>query len=277
MSNVRVEVVFDAGADGQCDASAGVDNYLDPNITHSNVGLGVDLKDDGVTLNDLDDPDTGPNDVMNFPVVTRAEVVGGFLEVEGTLNTAPASFLFIFIFANSECDPTGFGEGERFLDEEVAAGVGPNRTFTATIPLAEQPVFDGEVITTSASNPESTSEFSECVAIVGAPSPTPTPAPTLEGTPRTWGDLDCTNGINTADVLKALRVDAGLENTQPPGCPVIGEEVEVNGATRIWGDVDCSTALNLLDSLKILRIDAGLSVDQPAGCPGMGELVFVVI
>jgi hypothetical protein len=97
------------------------------------------------------------------------------------------------------------------------------------------------------------------------------------GTPRTWGDLDCTNGINTADVLKALRVDAGLENTQPPGCPVIGEEVEVNGATRIWGDVDCSTALNLLDSLKILRIDAGLSVDQPAGCPGMGELVFVVI
>jgi hypothetical protein len=199
---------------------------------------------------------------MNFPVVTRAEVVGGFLEVKGTLNTAPASALVIFIFANSECDPAGFGEGERFLDDTIAQGFGPNRTFAASIRLSEQPVFDGEVITTSASNPESTSEFSECLAI---------------GTPRTWGDLDCTNGINTIDVLKALRADAGLGNTQPPGCPVIGDDVEVNGVTRIWGDVDCSTALNLLDSLRILRIDAGLSVDQPASCPGMGEVVFVVI
>jgi len=214
---------------------------------------------------------------MNFPIVTRAEVVNGFLEVEATLNTAPASFIFVFIFANSECDPTGFGEGERFLSEVFAQGGGNNPTFSASIPLDEHPVYDGEFITTSASNPESTSEFSECVAIVGAPSPTPTPAPTLEGTPRTWGDLDCTNGINTADVLQALRVDAGLENVQPPGCPVIGDEVQVNGVTRIWGDVDCSTAFNLLDSLKSLREDAGLPADRPVGCPDMGELVFVVI
>ena len=294
----RNTIAFNGGAGVALAASAGVNNYLDPNITHSNVGLGADLKDDGVTLNDQDDLDTGPNDVLNFPVVTRAEVVNGVLEIEGTLNTVPAPFLPIFIFANSECDPSGFGEGERFLGEDVAEGIGPDYTFEATINL---PVYDGEYITTSASNPQSTSEFSECVAIVGAPSATPSPTPsstpsptpsptptatpsptpsptptTPPGTPRTWGDLDCTNGVNPIDSLKALRTDAGLGNFQPIGCPVIGGEVQVDGVARIWGDVDCNLALDPVDSLKILRHDAGLSVDQAVDCPEMSSQVFVV-
>ncbi len=256
-------IAYNGGDGVSLAVSAGVDNYIDPNILHSNDGLGVDLKDDGITLNDQDDSDTGPNDVMNFPVVTRAEVVDGILEVEGTLNTAPVAFLPIFIFANSECDPSGYGEGERFLGEDIAEGVGPNYTFEAT--LDSPAVHDGDYITTSASNPESSSEFSKCEKIVGAPA----------GTAQTWGDADCTNGVNPVDSLKVLRTDAGLGNTQPPGCPAIGDEVLVDGVTRIWADVDCSLALNPVDSLKILRVDAGLNVDQQAGCPGMGGIVVV--
>ena len=256
-------IAFNGGDGVALAGTAGVDNYLDPNITHSNVGLGADLKDDGVTLNDTDDLDTGPNDVMNFPVITSAIVVDGILEVEGTLNTVPAPFLPIFIFANSECDPSGYGEGERFLGEDISEGVGPNYTFEATI---EMPVYDGEYITATASNPESTSEFSKCVAIVGAP----------VGTARTWGDVDCKNGVNPVDSLKILRTDAGLGVTQPAGCPVIGEEVQVDGVTRTWGDVDCNLALNPVDSLKILRNDAGLPIGQSTGCPAVGSQVILV-
>ncbi len=256
-------IAFNGGDGISLAATAGINNYLDPNITHSNAGLGADLKDDGVTLNDQDDPDTGPNTVQNFPVVTRAEVVDGILEVDGTLNSMPGKFYPIFIFANRECDPSGYGEGERFLGEDIAEGFGPDYTFEATIEL---PVYDGEYITTSASDPVSTSEFSECVAIVGAPA----------GTARTWGDLDCTNGVNPVDALKVLRADAGLGNTQPAGCPVIGGEVQVDGVTRIWGDIDCSLALNPVDSLKILRYDAGLPIGQAVGCPGVGSQVVLL-
>ncbi|HEY5639059.1 MAG TPA: right-handed parallel beta-helix repeat-containing protein [Dehalococcoidia bacterium] len=287
-------IAFNGGAGVALANTAGENNYLDPNITHSNSGLGVDLKDDGVTLNDQDDTDTGPNTVQNFPVVTRAEVVDGVLFVEGTLNSVPGHFYTLFIFANSECDPSGYGEGERFLGEDIAEGIGPDYTFFADFELTEQPVFDGEHITMSASNPESTSEFSECVAIEGAPAatptpspspspsptpsptPTPTPSPTPAGTPLTWGDLDCTNGVNPIDSLKVLRADAGLGNVEPAGCPTIGEVVQVGGVGRIWGDVDCSTALSPVDALKILREDAGLGVDQPEGCPDMGSQVSVV-
>ena len=294
-------IAFNGGDGVSLAVGAGINNYLDPNITHSNAGLGADLKDDGVTPNDQDDLDTGPNNVQNFPVVTRAEVVDGILEIDGTLNSIPGKFYTIFIFANSECDPSGYGEGERFLGEDIAEGIGPDYTFEATIEL---PVYNGEYITTSASDPVSTSEFSECVAIVGAPSPTPsptpsltptpsptpsptptptptptpspTPSPTPQGTARTWGDLDCTNGVNPIDSLKALRTDAGLGSIRPAGCPVIGEEVQIGGITRIWGDVDCSLALGPVDSLKILRHDAGLPVDQAVDCPEMSSQVFVV-
>ncbi|MCI0784531.1 MAG: hypothetical protein J4N77_09420, partial [Chloroflexi bacterium] len=74
---------------------------------------------------------------------------------------------------------------------------------------------------------------------------------------------------------KVLRADAGLGNTQPPGCPGIGDEVQVDGVTRIWGDVDCSLALNPVDSLKILRSDAGLPFSQANGCPEVGSPVIV--
>jgi CSLREA domain-containing protein len=284
-------IAFNGGAGVALSASAGADNYIDPNIIHSNAGLGIDLYNDGVSLNDDGDADAGPNDGQNFPAITRAEVVAGILEVEGTLDSVAGKLYPLFIFASSGCDPSGYGEGARFLGETFTQSIGgTSYQFADEI---DAPVFEGEVITATASNPESTSEFSECVAIVGAPSPTPSPTPSPvptptptpspsptptppPGTSRTWGDLDCTNGVNPIDSLKVLRADAGLGNVQPAGCPVTGEEVLVDGVARTWGDADCSLALNPVDALKILRFDAGLPADQEAGCPDMGSQVFVV-
>jgi hypothetical protein len=259
-------IAYNGGAGVALSASAGSDNYIDPNIIHSNTGLGIDLNADGVTPNDADDGDAGPNDVQNFPVITRAEVVNGRIEVEGTLNSVPGDFYPLFFFASHECDPSGYGEGERYLGEDFAGAVnGSDYAFAASF---DRPVYDGEVITSTASNPESTSEFSLCFPVDGAP-----PPPALE---VAWADADCLNGVNPVDSLKVLRADAGLSNAQPAGCPMIGEEAQVDGEQRTWGDVDCSLALTPVDSLKILRFDAGLAVTQEADCPEMDQVVGVL-
>jgi hypothetical protein len=47
------------------------------NSIFSNGGLGIDLSLDGVTLNDPGDPDTGPNNLQNYPVINGVTISGG--------------------------------------------------------------------------------------------------------------------------------------------------------------------------------------------------------
>jgi hypothetical protein len=49
----------------------------------------------------------------------------------------------------------------------------------------------------------------------------------VNGTPRTWGDLDCSGAANSIDALKVLRHDAGLSVERPPSCPDPGETLTV--------------------------------------------------
>lgn len=47
------------------------------NSVFGNGGLGIDLGLDGVTVNDADDADSGPNELMKFPVLTRVRSIDG--------------------------------------------------------------------------------------------------------------------------------------------------------------------------------------------------------
>ena len=81
----------------------------------ANTGLGIDLSDDGVTANDGGDGDSGPNDLLNFPVPTSANESAGTVTVDFDLD-APAGDYRIEFFTNpSGTDPTGNGEGETFV------------------------------------------------------------------------------------------------------------------------------------------------------------------
>lgn len=125
--------------------NGGTGNSFIKNQIYSNAGLGIDLGKDGVTVNDNMDPDTGDNNLQNFPVITGALVSGNTL-VTGTFNSLPNTPFRIEFFSNTSCDPSGFGEGKTFLGSTTlvtdvngdsafslfVTGVQPNITLTAT-------------------------------------------------------------------------------------------------------------------------------------------------
>ena len=63
-----------------------------------------------MTPNDPGDADAGPNDLLNFPVLTAAQLAGPDLVLEGFARPGSAIELFV-----ADPDPTGFGEGRTYL------------------------------------------------------------------------------------------------------------------------------------------------------------------
>lgn len=130
--------------------------------------LGIDLGAGGVTANDPDDIDTGPNGLQNFPELQRAVVDGAFVEVDFRLDvpTTPRELPYTFEFYRSAtCDSSGNGEGEdHLLTLTINLGGISGEQRQASIALADLPL--GSVVTATATDPEgNTSEFSQCVTV----------------------------------------------------------------------------------------------------------------
>jgi hypothetical protein len=105
-------------------ASATGNNELSNRI-FSNGELGVDLGPNGVTNNDTDDPDTGPNNLQNFPVITSVVQAATFLNptrISGTLNSTPNRDFTVQCFLAGETPEdadAGHGEGRSFVAEDT--------------------------------------------------------------------------------------------------------------------------------------------------------------
>ncbi len=84
----------------------------------SNAGLGIDLAPRGVNPNDALDADTGPNELLNTPVLQSAVFDGSAsppTKVTGTIDTTASAQLEIDFYVSEACDPSGHGEGEGYL------------------------------------------------------------------------------------------------------------------------------------------------------------------
>jgi hypothetical protein len=86
-------------------------NAILGNSIHSNSGLGIDLSPTGVTAHDRGDGDTGPNNLQNFPTISSASVTATKIQVGGTLDSIASADYWVEVFANTACDPSGFGDG----------------------------------------------------------------------------------------------------------------------------------------------------------------------
>ncbi|MCP4634185.1 MAG: hypothetical protein GY855_14770, partial [candidate division Zixibacteria bacterium] len=122
------------GLDGVSVWEDGVDNNncdynrISQNSIYDNGGLGIDLNDDGVTLNDPGDPDFFANEELNFPVILTATFNAGTTTITGTIDIDTAPNLATVEVFKADVDPTGYGEGRTYLGSATPDAAG-NWTF----------------------------------------------------------------------------------------------------------------------------------------------------
>jgi YVTN family beta-propeller protein len=148
------------------------ENAIRHNSIFRNDGLGINWSPppfgtiDGSTPNDACDADvSGSNFLQNFPVLTKAETDGSSTTIEGTLNSNASQTFEIELYSNDVADPSGFGEGQTYLDVvTVATDSSCNASFSIVLPIA---VPAGKFITATATNSTgNTSEFSAAFEVV---------------------------------------------------------------------------------------------------------------
>jgi CSLREA domain-containing protein len=125
-----------------------------------------------VDANDALDADTGTNGRQNFPVVLASTIqAGGLLQVQGTLDSKPSTTYWIDAYANASCDASNNGEGDVYVGSSQVLTDGSGH---AAFSIGGVAVPGKPVITTTATGPEGTSEFSQCRTAV-------TPSVTISG------------------------------------------------------------------------------------------------
>lgn len=142
-------------------ADGGIRNSFRRNRIFSNDELGIDLAPVGATPNDTGDGDTGPNGLLNYPVITFVNAQNSVVYIEGTYNSAPNQSYTLEFFGNTALDGSGFGEGRNFLGQAIVATDGSgNASFSVEFaaPIADTGTW---VTATATDANNNTSEFSQ--------------------------------------------------------------------------------------------------------------------
>ena len=143
----------------------GARNSLVGNAIHRNGTFGIDLAPEGAATNDVNDLDSGPNNLQNFPVLTSALTNVSGVRIAGVLNSTPDKSFQVQCFANTMCNATGYGEGEIFLTEtNVTTDSSGSVAFQIHLPDGLPPGH--RFIAATATDPDgNTSEFSACLTV----------------------------------------------------------------------------------------------------------------
>ena len=158
-------IAFNTGYGVLLSDQAGNGHSILGNSIFSNAQLGINLyapgneNSLGVTSNDPGDGDFGVNGQQNFPVLATVTAASN---VQGTLNSIAGATYRLEFFANTACDPSGYGEGKTLIGfQSVTTDGNGSASFNAT--FAALPVGQSVVTATATDSGGSTSEFSQCV------------------------------------------------------------------------------------------------------------------
>ncbi len=127
-------------------------NHIFQNSFFDNGGLAIDINSDGVTSNDANDLDTGPNGVLNFPIITSVS--------ETNVSGTACANCKVEIYW-TDAGPGTHGEGKFYLGETTTNGSGAFSLNMSLEPGTELTAIAIDQI-------ENTSEFSENVTVPGA-------------------------------------------------------------------------------------------------------------
>lgn len=187
-SQISNNVIHSNGGAGIALIGSGNGNLISQNSFYANgtnaPALGIDISSDGVTINDLNDTDGGPNGSLNFPIISGVYGSATSLTVEGW--SRPGATLEFFMTDINEGTASAgdnqlgllrdYGEGQVYistlvegsgldLDSKILpytdtdGNTDNTNKFKFTFPLPPG-VTIGEYITATATIGNSTSEFS---------------------------------------------------------------------------------------------------------------------
>jgi hypothetical protein len=155
------------------EGAAATGNFILSNSIEANGGLGINLvggteDSSGVTENDEDDTDSGPNNLQNSPVLTSAQSSSVDSTIKGTLSSTAETGFTLQFFSSPTADPSGFGEGKKFRFEKNVV-TEPTGVASFTFKTKKR-VPKGQVVTATAMNGSlehfgDTSEFSNAVEV----------------------------------------------------------------------------------------------------------------
>ena len=146
----------------QCDRRQ-YGNAILRNSIFGNTALGIDLGNDGVTLNDSSGH-AGPNLFQDFPVLTSAVTTSGGTRSRGRVHGPANSTIRVEFFSNPTADPSGYGQGQTFLGSVT---VPTNGSGDGTFTFAAGSIASGSFISATATDANNnTSEFAKDLRVV---------------------------------------------------------------------------------------------------------------
>jgi len=243
--------------DGISMLGTGTGSHFNVNTIHSNVGLGIDLNDNGVTQNDANDVDGGPNNLQNFPVLNYVRRTDGFGNV--SLNAPNGNYRIIY-YANTTCDPSGHGEGEVFMAQQIVTVVSGNSlTFTSpALPFGARE----QITATATSDPNnnlnfdddgSTSEFSACRPVNILPTISAQASVSRQqGSAAVTSQIATVNDLDQTENTLVVTVGGGASQTVN-GVTVSGISVSAAGVVTANVVASC-TATNANFTLRVTDI-----------------------
>lgn len=215
-------------------------NSIRGNSIHDNIGLGIDLTNDGVTGNNPGNMDTGPNNFQNYPAILTASP-GSSTSVSGTLNSKPNTTFTLDFYASPHPSVSFYGEGQRYLGSTmVTTDAGGNIGFAATLPVA---TGIGDWLSATATDPSgNTSEFSAAQRLPAVPAaltsatwteigPSPVAASTFFGQGNAGHGDAASNGL-----VNSGRVDGAASDPTNPNVMVLAADFGGVWKTTDWLD-----------------------------------------
>ena len=228
------------GDEGGVHVRSGTGNAILGNSTFSNTGWGIDLEPNGVTANDPDDADAGPNNLQNFPDISSATIdANGDLVIEylvdssRAFSTYPLRIEFFIADADGE-------EGEVLLGfdayEEGSAQSVKAVNIGNAAALGVEPA---DLILATATDAEgNTSEFSSASSISAV---------------GVCGDLNGDDLVNVFDAIIELQIIVGL--------------IEPTVTQSKLGDLNGDGVINVFDAILMLQDIVGLTEITECGAP----------
>lgn len=201
-------------------------NRITRNSFYANTGLGIDIVPLGaVNPNDSDDSDVGPNEQLNFPVISSATPYA----LAGTACAGCTVELFL-----ADGSAGVYGEGKTYLGTTTADGSG---AFTL---VGISGVAVGQVVTgTAIDSAGNTSEFGLNVAVVAGDPPT---LPPVTFVPVADSYVLSTNPTTNYGTEWRVGTDASPDRRSYLRFTVSGLNYPVTQATLRFHSFDASTA-----------------------------------